>query len=179
MPLDAHIEAILFLRAEPVEIQELATLCSATASDVKAALNILENRLNEGALAVVQTDTSAALTTRPELSDFIREVTKAEQTEALTKAQQETLAIIMYEHPVAAARIDYIRGVNSRYSLRSLLLRGLIEKRSDTHDARITLYVPTIELLQHLGVRESRDLPDYEEMQTKLQAVKDQQTHTS
>ncbi len=169
--LDQKIEALLFIKGEPLEISELAKLCSSNLTEVGEGLQLLKSRLAGSALALVQTDDTVALTTKPELFDFLQNILKLEREEPLTKSQLETLSIILYEQPVSAAKVEYVRGVNSRYSLRALMLRGLVERRTDENDARVSLYVPTIQLLQLLGVADTKSLPDYELIKNKLATV--------
>jgi segregation and condensation protein B len=71
------------------------------------------------------------------------------------------LGIIAYRQPISKAEIEAIRGVNSQYSLRHLLMRGLIEKVPNPNDARSALYQTTTEFLQHLGLSSNKDLPDF------------------
>jgi segregation and condensation protein B len=70
----------------------------------------------------------------------------------LGKAGLETLSIILYQGPISRAEIDYIRGVNSNFILRNLLIRGLIERVENPHDQRSFLYKPTLELISYLGL---------------------------
>lgn len=169
--LDKKIEALLFMHGEPMEIKELAKLCGVNVDEIRASLTTLNERLVNGATNVVITDYTVALTTKPELYEFLQEILKLERTEPLTKSQLEVLSIVLYEHPVSAAKIEYVRGVNSRYSIRALMLRGLIERKANENDARSSVYSPTIELLQYLGVTDTSKLPDYESIKSKLTEV--------
>ena len=81
----------------------------------------------------------------------------------------ETLAIIIYRQPISKVEIENIRGVNSQYILRQLLIRGLIEKVASTTDRRSQNYQPTIELMQHLGIKDMKELPDFEELTKNIQ----------
>jgi len=91
------------------------------------------------------------------LENFIKEEFK----ENLSPASLETLSIIVYLGPLSRAEIDYYRGVNSSFILRSLLIRGLIERYSDPKRANVYLYVSSFDLLKYLGVSKKEDLPDY------------------
>ena len=46
---------------------------------------------------------------------------------ALTKATLETLAIIAYKQPITRLEIEEVRGVNSDYTVQTLLDHNLIE----------------------------------------------------
>ena len=74
----------------------------------------------------------------------------------------------MYGDEVTRGKIDYIRGVNSGFILRSLLVRGLIERKVYPHDRKRFMYTPTVALLATLGVETVKALPDYERINTEL-----------
>ena len=80
----------------------------------------------------------------------------------LSKATLETLSIVLYKNGATRAEIDYIRGVNSTFSLRALSVRGLVEKIQDPSDNRRFIYKPTFELLSFMGVTKVEELPEYE-----------------
>ena len=78
-----------------------------------------------------------------------------------------TLTIILYHAPISRPEVDYIRGVNSSFIIRHLLIRGLIKRSLKAGDNRAYVYEPTIELLAQLGLNERASLPRYDEI-TKL-----------
>jgi segregation and condensation protein B len=88
----------------------------------------------------------------------------------LGKAGLETLTIILYKHPIKRSEIDYIRGVNSSFILRNLLIRGLIERLTEKEGlGRGYLYKPTLELLSHLGVSKIENLPESASITSELE----------
>jgi segregation and condensation protein B len=172
MNLSAQIEAILFWKAEPVSIKKLAQLLNIDTSSIKTAINELEQSLKGRGLTLVQTDEEVMLGTSKELSPLIEQLTKEELTRDLGKAGLETLSIILYQGPISRADIDYIRGVNSQFILRNLLIRGLIERVDNPKDARSFLYKTTLELLSHLGLSKIEDLPEYEKVKKDIEDFK-------
>ena len=74
----------------------------------------------------------------------------------------------MYGAGVTRGMIDYIRGVNSSFILRSLMVRGLVERVPDARDRKRFMYLPTIELLTNLGVADAKSLPEYERINGEL-----------
>ena len=115
------------------------------------------------------------LGTSPENHDLIEKLKKDELSKDIGKAGLETLSIVLYRGPVRKSEIDYIRGVNSGSILRNLMIRGLIERKSDEKDQRSFLYVPTFDLLSFLGISELNELPEYEKVKTELEkAVEDE-----
>ncbi|MBP6924505.1 MAG: SMC-Scp complex subunit ScpB, partial [Candidatus Pacebacteria bacterium] len=126
----------------------------------------LQNRLKDGALRLIETDTELALSTAPELGEFIETLRKSELKGDIGKAGAETLSIILYREPITRAEIDRIRGVNSSFIIRNLLVKGLIEREaiSNTFQFRIT---PA--LLQHLGVTSKSQLPRFSEFMNAIE----------
>lgn len=160
MPLDILIEAVLFYKATPQKKAALQKLFAVSNEDFSIAIEQLHHRLEFGAIRLVETDTEISLSTAPELSEFIETMRKGEQKGDIGKAGAETLAIILYKEPITRAEIDRIRGVNSSFILRNLLVKGLIQREpsQNTYQFRITP-----ELLQHLGVSNKSTLPRFSE----------------
>lgn len=169
MDLDALIEAILFFRAEPMKIGDLARQTKRTDDEVRGALDILEMKLTGRGLRLVYKDDEVMLGTAPEAGALIEEMVKEELSKDLGKAGLETLSIVLYRGPISRADIDYIRGVNSTFILRNLLVRGLVEKIPNPGDSRSFLYRPSFELLTYLGVQRVEDLPEYSEVQHEIE----------
>ena len=172
MNLSTKIEAILFWKAEPVSFKKLAQLLNADLKAVNEGVAALEANLNGRGLTLVQTDDEVMLGTSKDLSPLIEQLTKEELTRDLGKAGLETLSIVLYQGPISRADIDYIRGVNSQFILRNLLIRGLVERVDNPKDARSYLYKTSIQLLSHLGIAKSTDLPEYEQIRKDIESFK-------
>ncbi len=80
-----------------------------------------------------------------------------------------TLSIILYKNGAARSEIDYIRGVNSSFILRNLLIRGLVEKDTDKKDSRRIIYKPTLETISYLGIGKIDELPEYATLSRTLE----------
>lgn len=172
--LSAKIEAILFWKAEPVSVKKLAVLCKAAEADITTAvkeLSIALSQSNRG-LTLIEHDGEVTLGTAPAFAGLIESLTKDELMRDLGKAGLETLSIILYQGPITRAEIDYIRGVNSQFIVRNLLVRGLIEKKENPEDQRSFLYGPTLELIAHLGLTGIDKLPEYETVRRDIEAFK-------
>ena len=168
MELANLIEAILFYQAEPLSVKRLVMLTKKNEAEVRAALSVLEERLLETGLRLLTNDDEVTLGTSPDAGEAIEAITKEELSKELSKASLETLAIVLYKSPITRAEIDYIRGVNSTFILRNLLIRGLVEKIDNPKDQRSFLYKPTFALLEHMGVSKIQDLPGYSQSQAAL-----------
>lgn len=162
--LDTQIEAILFHLAEPIPKSRLATLLDASIDEIIIALDLLRQRLESGGTRLVQSDRDVTIATAPEQAQIIEKLTKETLTKELSRGALETLAIILYKGPVSRSEVDYIRGVNSNFLLRNLLVRGLIEKQDNPNDQRSHLYATTQSALLHLGITSLEELPEREKL---------------
>ncbi len=169
MELESKIEGLLFYRGEDVQIKKLAELLNASVEEIEESLKKLELSLVNRGLVLVRKDDSVVLGITRELSPLIESIRKDEITKELTKSSLETLSIVLYKNGVSRSEVDYIRGVNSSFILRNLLVRGLIEKIVDPKDSRRVLYRPTFDTLSFMGVTSIEQLPKYNEVRTQLQ----------
>ncbi len=168
MNLESQIEAVLFYQSEPITKKELAKLFNASPEDIETSLIKLSESLVGHGVCLVQTDTGAQLVTAPEMRTLIDTIRKDELSADIGKAGAETLAIILYRGPISRIEIDRIRGVNSNFILRSLLIRGLVERRAHPTDNRSSLYAITPTLLNHLGVSKREALPEFSDIMNAL-----------
>ncbi len=168
MNLDVLLEGLLFYKAAPQNKAKTAKLFGVEPAALSQAIEVLRNRLTDGATRIVETDTEIQLVTAPELATFITSLRKQEMAGDIGKAGAETLAIILYREPVSRAEIDRIRGVNSAFILRNLLTRGLITRESITGNGYRFRISPA--LLQHLGVTNKQALPQFSEFMNTIDA---------
>jgi segregation and condensation protein B len=170
----AKLEALLFIYGEPLEIKKIAKTLKASEEEVKEAIKKLSSGLESGdrGLFLIQDKEKIQLTTKPELSGLLEAVVKEELHESLTPAALETLSIVAYAGPLTRAEIEYIRGVNSSFTLRNLLIRGLIERSPDPKRGNVFLYNPSMELLRHLGVSKAEDFPEYEKFKGLIEKLR-------
>ena len=121
-------------------------------------------------IRIIHKDDELAITTAPEIAPIIEKLTKEELSRDLGRAGLETLSIILYYGPISRRDVDYIRGVNSAFIVRNLLVRGLVERVEDKKDQRVFLYKPTFDLLAFLGVSKVEDLTDYSSVRNEFTA---------
>ncbi len=174
MELDARIEAILFYKTEPVSIKTLADFLNVSLEEVSGALTALSQKLQNRGVRLLTTDTHVQLITAPEASELIEQLRKDELSTDIGKAGAETLAIVLYRGPLSRVEIDRIRGVNSAFILRNLLIRGLVERRTHPTDSRSFTYAVTPSLLQHLGITAREELHDFAEVMNAIDVFEKQ-----
>ncbi len=169
--LESKIEGLLFYKGEDVSIKSLSLLLNVPENEIEEGLKILEQSLSGRGLVLVRKDDKVVLGITGELSSIIESIRKDEITKELSKASLETLSIVLYKNRISRSEIDYVRGVNSSFILRNLLVRGLVEKVMDSKDNRRVLYCPTFETLTYMGVASIKDLPNYEQVVALLSGV--------
>ncbi len=174
----AALEALLFQYGEPITVERIARVISIS---VKACERLLEeygnalNEKDERGLMLVRKRNKAQLVTKPELEDINQRIAREEFRQELTPAALEVLTIVAYLGPITRSTVDYIRGINSSFTLRNLLMRGLIEREKK---GNAYTYQITFDFLKHLGLHSINDLPEYEQYNTLLEQFDIQESNT-
>lgn len=166
--LYAHIEALLFALGRPLSRKELSSMLGVSVEEIELALR--EQPEGRG-VVMVDDGTIVELRTAPSAAEIIERVRKEEYSRDIGRAGLEVLSAVLYRGPLTRSEIDFIRGVNSSQTIRTLTMRGLLRKVSNPKDERSFLYEPTTDLLSELGVTHKEDLPDYGEVREKLQQL--------
>ena len=166
--LQQIIESLLFYKNEPVSFSWLASRTKIPEkqirSEVEGMLPFYENR----GLTLLYSSDEVSLVSSEIGSSFISELIKSSEEKELSKQALETLAIVAYKGKITKSEIDYIRGVNSIFILRNLLMRGLIIKQVNQQDKRSPLYSISHDLLSYLGVTNVQQLAGYDSVVSKL-----------
>lgn len=160
MPLDTLLEGLLFYRAVPLKKQAILKQFAVDEAGLQTAIVALKERLEGGALRLIETEAEIQLVTAPALAPFIEDLRKQDMKKDIGKAGAETLAIILYRGVVTRSEIDQIRGVNSSFILRNLMVRGLIERQPAKRGGGYEFSITT-DLLAHLGVSNQQELADF------------------
>jgi len=160
--LTGIIEAILFIKGEPMAIDDLVIGLGSARPDVESAIEELRDNYSTNArgLKINRHGETVQLTTRPELAPYIEMVLQPPTKQALTQTVMETLSIIAFRQPVTKPEIEAIRGVKCDYSVQFLLARGLIAETGRREAlGRPIEYITTDEFLRHFGIESIDDLP--------------------
>lgn len=166
----AALEALLFIHGEPITYKKIASVLEIEKEEAEEFARELQQRLEslERGLQLVSDREKVQLATKPEWNSILESFVKEELTEDLTPASLETLSIVSYLGPISRPRIEYLRGVNSSVILRSLMIRGLVERSPDPEHASGFLYRLTFDVMKHLGIQQKEDLPDFSKFQELL-----------
>ncbi len=166
--LKSILESLLFVASKPLRAKNLSALLNMPKEDIETAFTELKMEKQSSGVVVLENNGEFQLATNSENSTQVKNFLNTDLREKLTEATVEVLSIIAYRQPISKAEIEAIRGVNSQYSLRHLLMRGLIEKVQNPSDQRSFLYQTTTEMLQHLGLTSVSELPDFNQISLKV-----------
>jgi len=156
---EAALEALLFVAERPLSRREIAGLVGTDRATVDARLGDLEVSLRARGIRLVASDARVELATAPQAGPIVARYVGADAVR-LSPASLETLAIVAYRQPVTKAAVERIRGVDSDYTIRSLVHRRLVTElgRADA-PGRPILYGTGFEFLERFGLVSLDELP--------------------
>jgi segregation and condensation protein B len=163
--MQSIIESLLFVSGEPMKFSRIAKICNIPKSDVTSYVENLNEKYKkeEGGLIIVQKEDSVQLATNPDNIEYVSQLVSGEMTADISRSALEVVSIVAYRGPITRSQIEAVRGVNCSYVLRSLLIRGLVE-RKETADIRGYLYEISFDFLKSLGLSSAKEMPDWEEL---------------
>jgi segregation and condensation protein B len=168
--IEAALEAVLFVAAEPVDRAKLLEIFgSQDRMAAAAALERVIERYGGGAEKGIQIEEVAGglrLVTRPELHGYLRKFFEVSGRTRLSMAALETLAIVAYRQPITGPEIQELRGVSPAGVLKTLLEKRLVRISGRKKVVgKPFLYRTTRAFLMHFGLESLEDLPPLEEFE--------------
>ena len=156
---EAALEALLFVAEKPLTRREIATLAGTDRATVDARLGDLEVSLRDRGVRLLIDGDRVELATAPDGGALVARYVGAEAVR-LSPASLETLAIVAYRQPVTKSAVERIRGVDSDYTIRTLLHRRLVvELGRSNAPGRPFLYGTGFEFLERFGLTSLDELP--------------------
>ena len=157
----AAAEAILFASGEPVRCERIALALEIGSEETEEVLSALAAKLeteNSG-LRLIRLGEKAQLCTRGEYAACIRVALETRKPPALSQAAMEVLAIAAYRQPVTRAYIEQVRGVDSAYTVSSLVEKGFLEESGRLEvPGRPALFRTTDQFLRVFGLTSHAEL---------------------
>jgi len=156
---EAALEALLFVAERPLGRREIASLAGVDRATVDARLGDLEVSLRGRGIRLVIDGDRVELATASDGGALVARYVGADAVR-LSPASLETLSIVAYRQPVTKSAIERIRGVDSDYTIRTLVHRRLVVElgRSDA-PGRPFLYGTGFEFLERFGLTSLDELP--------------------
>lgn len=175
--LDRALEALVFAAEAPVTAEELArayeevTGAETLLEDVEEAIGRLNLAYQEGgrAFRIRHWGHGYRMATVDDVAPFVKALFAQEEERRLSRAVLETLAIVAYQQPVSKPEIDFVRGVNSDYTIRHLMEREFITVVGRSESVgRPLLYGTTEVFLDQFGLGTLDELPRPREIEELL-----------
>lgn len=167
LELKAAVEAMIFASGEPVPAARISLVLGVPEQDVfDCADKLAEEYETEGrGIRLLRLDKSLQMCSAPQYARQIARVIEHRAPPKLSPPALETLAVVAYFQPVTRAYVDEVRGVDSSYTVSSLVEKGLIEPTGRLEaPGRPTLYKTTEAFLRVMGVSELAELPKLPDM---------------
>ena len=182
MDISSAIEAILFAAGDSVPLARLSLILDTPEDEVlRVAMELAESYMsNNRGIRLLKLEDKLQLCSAPEYAPFISKVLEQRKAPMLSQPALETLAVVAYFQPVTRAYIEQVRGVDSSYTVSSLMERGLIEVCGKLDvPGRPSLFRTTDAFLRTMGVSELSMLPTLPDLTAnegleKLQTAIDQ-----
>lgn len=184
LSLKAQVESLIFASKEPMTITDLSLILGEEfyPKEIKQAVQSLmsdyASRCEHGAAGFHLREMAGAYAfqTVPQSQDLMKALFRL-KPRPLSRAAQETLAIIAYREPVTRADIEYIRGLNVGSILKNLVEKGLIRAVGRKEDSgRPLLFATTAKFLSMFGLSSLSDLPPLESFQPARDDVQKAET---
>lgn len=170
------VEALIFAADDPISANEIITAINAidgsdieiSEEEIDTTVDNLNERynINGNAFTILKIANGYVHGTKPDHAKYVGYLSTEKSKRRLSQAALETLAIIAYKQPLTKPELESIRGVNSDYTINTLLEKNLItiQGRADTV-GRPLLYITTDEFLKYFGLRNIGDLPKPREIE--------------
>lgn len=164
--LKGALEALLLVSSDPVSAPTLASVLDIAPGEAASLLAELKAEYEDANRGFQLREVAGGwrLFTHPAYHDVVESYVLSWDTQKLSQAALETLAVVAYHQPVTREIVKGIRGVNSDGVISSLVDKGLIrEMGKDQAHGQAILYGTTNAFLEKFGLRSIKDLPDLEQ----------------
>lgn len=164
--LKGALEAMLLVSSDPVSASALAKILDVTPGEVASLLAELKVEYEEANRGFQLREVAGGwrFFTHPAYHEQVEALVLSWDTQRLSQAALETLAVIAYHQPVTREMVKGIRGVNSDGVISSLVEKGLVrEMGRDPQRGQAIIYGTTNAFLEKFGLKSTRELPDLEQ----------------
>lgn len=171
--LKGTLEALLLVSSDPVSAAQLSSVLGAAPGEIASLLAELKTEYEEANRGFQLREVAGGwrLFTHPAFHEQVEAFVLSWDTQKLSQAALEALAVIAYHQPVTREMVKGIRGVNSDGVISSLVDKGLVrELGRDAAHGQAILYGTTNAFLEKFGLRSTKDLPDLEQFAPDEQA---------
>ena len=173
----AVLEGLLFVVGEDgLNIEQIVDILNITEEEAKELILELKEDYNDKnrGIRIDFLGNKIKLTTKKEHREYYQKLIENPETNSLSQASLETLAIIAYNQPITRIQVDELRGVSSSQMLRKLVAKGFIKEGGRSNlPGRPILYETTSEFLDYFGLNSIDDLPNMRDFITPEEQVEE------
>ncbi len=163
----AVLEGLLFVVGDDgLTINQMMDILEISNDEAKELLAALKERYekDDSGIRISFLGNTFKLTTKKEHREYYQRLIENEDSNVLSQAALETLAIVAYNQPITRLDVNEIRGVDSGQMMRKLLAKGLLKEVGRSEGlGRPILYGTTSEFLDYFGLSTIEELPSIEE----------------
>ncbi len=174
----AVLEGLLFVVGEDgLTLEQIEDVLEITEEEVKELIRELKKdyEAEDRGLRIDFLGNRFKLTTKFEHKQYYQKLIENPETNTLSQAALETLAIIAYNEPITRMQVDAIRGVGSVSIMRKLVAKGFIKETGRSElPGRPILYETTNEFLDFFGLSSIEDLPNIQDVLQNMEEVEDE-----
>jgi len=166
----AVLEGLLFVVGDDgLTLNQMTEILEIESDEAKELLNKLKEKYesDDSGIRINFLGNTFKLTTKKEHREYFQKLIENEDSNVLSQAALETLAIVAYNQPITRADVNEIRGVDSAQMIRKLTAKGLLKEAGRSEVVgRPILYATTSEFLDYFGLSTIEDLPKISELET-------------
>lgn len=169
--IQCALEAVLFASGESVHIDKLCAVLEVSAQEVHEAATALADfyDYNRRGIKIIRLENCYQMCSRGDYSEQVRHALESRRAPTLSQAALEVLAIVAYQQPATKVYVERVRGVDSSYTVRSLIDKGLIEECGKLDaPGRPTLFRTTDAFLRAFALSTVKSLPRLDETSEQL-----------
>ena len=161
----AVLEGLLFVVGDDgITLDKICDVLEINENEARNLLKELQNEYEKETrgIRISYLSNSFKLTTKKEHIDYYQKLIKDNSnSNDLSQAALETLAIIAYNEPITRVDIDNLRGISSAFMIKKLMAKDLVKVcgKSDL-PGHPNLYKTTKDFLDYFGLASISDLPE-------------------
>ena len=160
----AVLEGLLFIVGDDgLNLKQISEILEISEDETKKLLSELQKEYEKDSrgIRVSFLGNAFKLTTKKEHNDYYKRLVKDNNSNYLSQAALETLAVIAYNQPITRVEIDELRGISSSFLIKKLMAKDLITVAGKSNlPGKPNLYKTTTEFLDYFGLSSLSELPD-------------------
>lgn len=162
----------LLYTGDSASVQAISDFLGIQIKDVEESVPEIKSLLTPLRLELLQHKDALAISVDKTTAQKFHKQENKDLVKPLSDSALQTLSVIIYKNGATKAEIDFVRGVDSSRSLKTLILRGLIA-RENLKNKKV--YSATLDTLTYMGVEDLEKLPNFTEISSQLRLLLDQE----